>query len=169
MRVLLSLIHLLLELLGLLVVGEGEASQASFQFEGVEEDAVLVVGKALEYLLIPDHAAVCGRQIHEFDPEGVAYQIVGQDGSTLQTGVGPSLRVGMCNIEPCYSDGMNLVGRLGDYFLDRSSVFSFDQGRHVSSGGVCGSQGLGSGGETMTRSIMNGALSGFGEGEASVR
>lgn len=57
-RVLLAVVQLLLECLGLFLVGERQASEAFFKLEGVEEDAVLVVGKGIVYLLVPDDAAI---------------------------------------------------------------------------------------------------------------
>lgn len=71
-RILLALVHLLLKRLGLLLVGKGEAGEALFQLKGVEEGAVLVVGEGVVDLLIPDDAAVGGRDIDHLDPEGVA-------------------------------------------------------------------------------------------------
>lgn len=51
--ILLPIVHLLLERLGLLLVGEGEACQAVFELEGVEEDAILVISKGVVDLLVP--------------------------------------------------------------------------------------------------------------------
>lgn len=56
--VLLPLIHLLLELLGLLLVDEGEAGETFFQLEGVEEGAVLIVGEGVVDFLVPDDASI---------------------------------------------------------------------------------------------------------------
>ena len=61
--ILLAVVDLLLEGLGLLLVGEGEGGQAVLELEGVEEDAVLVVGEVVVYLLVPDDATV-GRLQH---------------------------------------------------------------------------------------------------------
>ena len=61
--VLLAVVDLLLERLGLLLVGEGEGGQAVLELEGVEEDAVLVVGEVVVDLLVPDDATV-GRLQH---------------------------------------------------------------------------------------------------------
>lgn len=56
--VLLAVVDLLLERLGLFLVGEREARLAIFKLEGVEEDAILVVGEGVVYLLVPDDATV---------------------------------------------------------------------------------------------------------------
>lgn len=53
-RVLFPVVHLFLELLGLLLVCEAQASHAVFYLEGVEEGSVLVVAPRVEYLLVPD-------------------------------------------------------------------------------------------------------------------
>lgn len=55
--ILLSLIHLLLELLGLLFVDEAQPSQAFLEFESMEESTVLIVMPRIENLLIPDNSA----------------------------------------------------------------------------------------------------------------
>jgi hypothetical protein len=56
--VLLAVVHLLLERLGLLLVGEGQPCLAFFQLERVEEDAILVVRERVVDLLVPDDATV---------------------------------------------------------------------------------------------------------------
>lgn len=56
--ILLAVVHLLQELLRLLLVDEGQARQTLLQFEGMEEDAILVVVPVLKDLLIPDNTAV---------------------------------------------------------------------------------------------------------------
>lgn len=56
-RILLSVVELLLECFGLLFVSERQRCQASFEFESVEEDAVLVVGKGVVDFLVPYDAA----------------------------------------------------------------------------------------------------------------
>ena len=56
-RRLLPIVHLLPELFGFLVVGEGETGEAAFELEGVEEDAVLVIGEGVVDLLIPYYAS----------------------------------------------------------------------------------------------------------------
>lgn len=56
--ILLSLIHLLLELLGLLFIRKRQTGQTLLELEGVEKDPVLVVGKGVVDFLVPYHAAV---------------------------------------------------------------------------------------------------------------
>lgn len=59
--VLFALVDLLLELFRLLLVGKAESSQAVFELEGVEEDAVLVVVPCVVDLLVPyDEAVTAG-------------------------------------------------------------------------------------------------------------
>ena len=57
--VLFPLVHLLFELLGLLLLYEGETSKAFFEFERVKEGPILVVGKGVVNLLIPYHSTIC--------------------------------------------------------------------------------------------------------------
>jgi hypothetical protein len=56
--VLLAVVHLLLELLGLLLIDETQASQTVLELKSVEEGAVLVVGPRVEDFLIPDDATM---------------------------------------------------------------------------------------------------------------
>lgn len=56
--VLLPVVHLLLELLGLLLVDERQAGEAFLELEGVKEDAVLVVVPCVVDLLVPYHASI---------------------------------------------------------------------------------------------------------------
>lgn len=76
-RVLLPVVHLLLECLGLLFVGEREPRHAILELEGVEEDAVLVVSKCVVDFLVPEHATACRRDVDKLEPECVADQVVG--------------------------------------------------------------------------------------------
>lgn len=58
--VLFPVVHLLEELLGLLLVHEGQTGQTLLELKGMEEDAVLVVAPSVEDLLIPNHSPVSG-------------------------------------------------------------------------------------------------------------
>lgn len=60
MCVLFAFVHFLLELLRLLLVGEGQAGETLLEFEGVEESAVLIVREGVVDLLVPNDAAVQG-------------------------------------------------------------------------------------------------------------
>ena len=111
-RVLLALVHLLLELLPLLLVGKGHAEHALLALEAEEEDAVLVEGEGVVDFLVPDDPAVRGREVDEFDPEGVAHQVVGEHGRALESGVGPSSAVGVGDVEFRDRYRMDLVRRL---------------------------------------------------------
>ena len=53
MRILLPLVHLLLELLRLLLVREAQPEHTLLALEAEEEDAVLVVGEGVVDLLVP--------------------------------------------------------------------------------------------------------------------
>lgn len=83
MRVPLSLVHLLLELLRLFFVREAQACETVLQLEGVKEGPVLIVAPRIVYLLIPYHAAIRRRDIDQLDPEGVTNEIICQDGGSL--------------------------------------------------------------------------------------
>ena len=58
MRILLPLVHLLLELLGLFLVHKRQTSHALLQLETVKEGPVLVVGEGVVDLLIPEDSSV---------------------------------------------------------------------------------------------------------------
>lgn len=58
--ILLSFVHLLLELLGFLLICERQAGQTVLELEGVEEGTVLVVLEGVVDFLVPDDAAVRG-------------------------------------------------------------------------------------------------------------
>jgi hypothetical protein len=59
----LTLVHLLDEGFGFLLIGKGKSCRALFKLEGMEEGTVLIVVKAIIYLLVPDHAST-GRLQH---------------------------------------------------------------------------------------------------------
>ena len=81
--VLFAVVELLLERPGLLLVGERQASQTVLELESVEERPILVVGKRVVNLLIPQNTTIRGRDIHELDEVGVAHEIIGEDRSAL--------------------------------------------------------------------------------------
>lgn len=136
--ILLPLLQLLDEGFGLLLVGEGETSGAVLKFEAVEESAILVIGKVVVDLLIPNDTfpgrlqvmyklAVVflpgwrentHRHIDQLQPEGTSHQIICQHSSTLQTGIYPSLRVGIGDIQPGDGYGEDFIRRLRDVSLD---------------------------------------------------
>jgi hypothetical protein len=66
--VLFSLVHLLFELFGLLLIDKAQASQAFLEFKGMEESSILVVVPCVEDLLVPNNSSVGGRDIDHFDP-----------------------------------------------------------------------------------------------------
>ncbi len=55
-RILFSIVHFLLELLGFLFVDEAEAGKAVLELKGVEKGSVLVVAPAVKDFLVPDDA-----------------------------------------------------------------------------------------------------------------
>lgn len=59
-RVLLSLVHLLLEFLRFLVIRKAEASHTVLKLETVEEDTILVVLECVVDLLIPYYPPISG-------------------------------------------------------------------------------------------------------------
>lgn len=101
----------------------------------MEEDAVLVVGEGVVDLLVPDDAATRGRDVDQFQPEGVADQVVGQHDGALQPRVRPSVTVGVGDVEFGDGDGVDLVGRLGHCTLHRLLVLVRQNRRH--SGSLC--------------------------------
>lgn len=52
----LSLVHLLLKFASLFIVGKGEASHTLFEFEAVEEHAILIIRKSVVNFLVPDYS-----------------------------------------------------------------------------------------------------------------
>jgi hypothetical protein len=101
----------------------------------VEERPVLVVGECVVDLLIPQNTSVGGRNVHELDEVGVAHEIIGEDRSALQTGVGPSVAVvRVSNVELRNGDSVDLVGSLRYGTLDSLLVVVREDGRH--GGGV---------------------------------
>lgn len=61
--ILLSLVHLLFELLGLLLIDEAQPGEILLQLKRVEECPVLVVVPRIEELLVPDDTAIRRLQI----------------------------------------------------------------------------------------------------------
>jgi hypothetical protein len=148
--VLLAVVHLLLERLGLLLVGEGEPREAVLKLKGMEEDAVLVVGEGVVDLLVPDDAATgrlllisvscvqrpaCTyRNVHQLDPEGVAHQVVGQHGGALQARVRPCVPVRVGDVQLRDGDSEDLVVLLGHGALHRLLVLVGQDRGHLVAG-----------------------------------
>jgi hypothetical protein len=76
--ILLSLVHLLLERFGLLLVDKGQTGKTFWilQFKGMEESSVLIILESIIYLLIPEHASAGRGYVNQFNPEGVSNQII---------------------------------------------------------------------------------------------
>ena len=105
--ILFSVCHLLQELLSLLVVGKGETSNTILDLEAVKEDSVLAVTPLLVDFLVPEdtsrgwlgrvvskwgmieHELCTYRNINQFYPVGVSYQVIREHYSSLQAGVCP--------------------------------------------------------------------------------
>lgn len=101
MRILLPLVHLLLECLRLLLICEGQTGETVLEFEGVEKCPVLIVCEGVIYLLVPDHTSLCRlfaacqyfrclifaesthRYVYHLDPICVSDQVVGEHSGTL--------------------------------------------------------------------------------------
>lgn len=87
--ILFTVVHLLLELLGLLLVGKRQPRKAVLKLESVEEDTVLVVVPRVVNFLIPDHTAVSGLDglAREGEKEGeeVNHQVGDQGETTGET------------------------------------------------------------------------------------
>lgn len=152
--VLFSLVHLLLELLGLLLVDETERCETFLQFECVEKGSVLVIAPRIEDLLIPNDPAVGWRNIYQFEPVGVADQIVGQHNGALQSRVGPFRAIGIRNIELGDGNGLDFVGLLGHEALDGILVVVVEDRGHVCGGG--GRSGAVAGAKARRRRMVAG-------------
>jgi hypothetical protein len=134
-RILLALVDLLLELLCFLLICKAQTSQTILQLERVEECPVLVVLERVVDLLIPEDAAVGGRDIHQLDEVGITHKIIGKDRSALKSSVYPSAsfcRVG--DVEFGNGNSVDLVGSLGNGALDSLLVVVGQDRGH--SGGV---------------------------------
>ena len=130
MRILLPLIHLLLELLRLLLIRKAQPKAALLALERVEEHAVLEVLEGVEDFLVPDDAAVGLADVHQLDPEGVAHEVVGEDRGALEAGVLPLWAAGEGDVEFGDRDGVDLVGGFGDGALDRLLLVVAEDRRH---------------------------------------
>ena len=133
-RIFFSVIHFLLEFLGLLLIGERKPCKAFFKLKRVKECSVLVVIEGVVDLLIPQYSSICTlgkvsggrllirtrshRDIYELDPKCIAHKIVRQYCSPLETCVCPCLPVRMGYIQPRNGDSNDFIGRLGDGSLN---------------------------------------------------
>ena len=75
------------------------------------------------------------RNVDHLEPEGVADQVVGQDDGALQARVGPSVAVGIGNVQLGDGDGVDFVARLGHGALDHLLVLVGQDRGHC--GGLC--------------------------------
>lgn len=89
----------------------------------MEEDAVLVVGEGIIYFLVPYDTSIGRRYVDQLEPECVPHRVVCQHNSALQSSVGPSVLVGIGNVQLGNGDGVDLVRRLGNGALHRLLVF----------------------------------------------
>ncbi len=97
----------------------------------MEEGPVLVVLESIIDLLIPNDAAVSGRDVDQFDPEGVPDEVVGEHGGPLEACIGPSVRAaGEDNVQTGDSYGLDLVGGFGDEAFDCLFVVIGEDGGH---------------------------------------
>lgn len=137
MRILLPLINFLLELLCLFLICKAETRETVLKLESVEERPVLVVGKCVVDLLIPQNTTIRGGDVYKLDEVGVAHEIIGEDRSALQASVGPSVAVvWVSNVELGNGDGVDFVGSLRYGTLDSLLVVVREDGGH--GGGVPG-------------------------------
>jgi hypothetical protein len=96
----------------------------------VEEGAILVVLERVIDLLVPDDASVGGRDVNQFDPEGVSDQIVGEHSCSLQARIGPFVAIRVGDVEACDGDSLDLVRRFGHCPFDRLFIRLGEHGRH---------------------------------------
>lgn len=113
-RILLPLLHLLPHLPRLLFICKTQPIQRPLTLERMEKGPVLVVSERVIDLLVPEHAAVGGRDIDELEPEGVADEVIGEDDGALEAGVGPAVVGGRAAVELGDGDGVDLVAGFGD-------------------------------------------------------
>jgi len=78
------------------------------------------------------------RDVHQLDPEGVADQVVGQHNGALQPRVGPSVPIGVGNVQLGDGDGVDLVVLLGHVALHRLLVLVGKDRRHRDGGCAVG-------------------------------
>lgn len=97
----------------------------------MKEGSILVVLEGVVDFLIPYHASICGRDIDQLDPERIPDQVIGENGSTLQTSIGPSIAVRVSNVETSNCDGLDLVGSLWNRPLDSLLVSVGEDRGHV--------------------------------------
>lgn len=139
--ILLTLLHLLAELLCLLLIRKAQSGQtapspAIVQLKGMKEGPVLIPSPILVYLLVPDNTTIRWGDIHQLHPESVPHKIVCQHSGALQAGVGPSRAVRICNVQLGHGYRLDLVGLFGNGAFDRLFVF-FSQNRRHSAGDRC--------------------------------
>lgn len=84
----------------------------------MKEGSVLIVLKSVVDFLVPYYTSICGRDVDQLDPERVPDQVIGENGGTLQTSIGPSTAVRVSNVETSNCDGLDLVGSLWNRPLD---------------------------------------------------
>ena len=118
MRILLPLINLFPKLPRLLLIPKTQPKQHLFPLERMEKRAILIILKRVINLLIPYHASVGGRDVDEFEPEGVADEVVGEDDGALEVGGGPVGGGGVGDVEFGDGDGVDFVGCFGDAAFD---------------------------------------------------
>ena len=112
----------------------------------MEKGPILVIVERVIDLLIPYHSSIGAlaflsrsflaklvlpyRYIHQFDPIGIANQVVREHASALEPSVDPSLGIWICDIETYDRHGMNLVGRFRDSAFDAVLICLGQYGGH---------------------------------------
>jgi hypothetical protein len=71
--ILFPLIDFLLELPCLFLIREAQPEHTFLSLKAEKEYTVLIILEGVIDFLIPYHAAICWRQIHQFQPKGVAH------------------------------------------------------------------------------------------------
>lgn len=74
------------------------------------------------------------RDVYQLDPKRVADQVIREHGSPLKASIGPSLLVRVGDVELRDSDGVDLVGSLGNSALDGLFVVVGENRRHGGGG-----------------------------------
>jgi hypothetical protein len=68
--------------------------------------------------------------VYQLDPKGMPNHVVGEDDCALQSGVGPSCWIWVCNVESGNGNSEYLVGGLRNGPLDNQFVLVGENSRH---------------------------------------
>lgn len=84
----------------------------------MKESPILEIPKPFIDLLVPHHASPGTAYVHEFEPESVAYEVVGEHDGAAKTRVRPFCWVGVSDIQFRDGDGVDFVSCFGNQAFD---------------------------------------------------